>query len=103
MKIVETNIIHSGLEIEDHQSRVLEIESWDKYCDLYRWYEGEAVHQTDVSTGRKYTNVFNNLVGCILPKNATITDLKIDEVHLTCNMTLFNGNMYYKLAYVVEK
>ena len=38
MKIVETNIIYEALTFYDHQTRVLEIPSWEEYCDLYRNY-----------------------------------------------------------------
>lgn len=95
MKIVETNISYSNV-LEDHQSRILEIPSWEEYCDLYRDCDGRA-------TGDKYKCVYNQLLGYVLPKNATIVDLKIDDNHLTCNMTLWNGMPQYKLAFVVEK
>ena len=100
MKIVETNIIYEAMTFYDHQSRVLEIPSWNEYCDLYRNYNGEAVRDEDV----KYKDVFGTLLrGCLLPKNAIIISLKIDDFHLTCNMNLWDGTPQYKLAYIVEK
>ena len=96
MKIVETNISYSSKRLEDHQSRVLEVPSWDEYCDLYRNYNGDY-------NGDKYKSVFNQMIGCVMPKNARITDLRIDEFHLTCHIYLFNGYPQYKLAYILER
>lgn len=96
MKIVETNIIYEALIFHDHQTRVLEIPSWEEYCDLYRNYDGTPV-------GNKYRCVYNQLLGYVLPKNATIMDLKIDDFHLTCDLDLYNGNQHYKFAYVLER
>lgn len=103
MKIVETNIMYEGLTFHDHQSRVLEIPSWEEYCDLYKNYDGNTVYEADIRTKRKYINVYNNLEGCILPKNATIIKLKIDDYHLTCDMNLWDGKPSLKFAYIVEK
>ena len=100
MKIVETNISYSSKRLEDHQSRVLEVPSWEEYCDLYRNYTGEAIRDEDVN----YKNVYNTFLrGCLLPKRATIKNLKIDNFHLTCDMNLWNGTPHYKLAYILEK
>lgn len=95
MKIVETNIIYSESTLCDHQSRVLEIPSWEEYCDLYINYDGSPVGD--------YENVYRQLIGYTLPKGATIIDLLIDDVHLTCNMNLWDGSPQYKLAYVIER
>jgi hypothetical protein len=99
MRIVETNITYKGLTVYDHQSRVLEIPSWKEYCDLFRTYNGEAIRDEDIN----YKNIYNtSLRGLLLPSNVVITNLKIDDYHLTCNMDL-NGIPHYKLAYVIEK
>jgi len=96
MKIVETNITYEGLTFYDHQSRVLELPSWEEYCNLFRNYNGEAV-------GNKYKSVYSNLLGFVLPKNAIITELNIDEFHLTCGMNLWDDTPSHKLAYILEK
>jgi len=96
MKIVETNISYSEKGVEDHQTRVLEISSWEEYCNLYKNYNGDPV-------GDKYKCVFNQMIGYTLPKNATIVDLKIDDFHLTCDMKLWNGYPEYKLVFIVER
>lgn len=95
MKIVETNISYSFAGLEDHQSRVLEIPSWEEYCDLFRNYDGEH-------NGDKYKCMFNQMMGCVMPNNATITDLRIDEFHLTCHIKLSTGFTECKLAYILE-
>jgi hypothetical protein len=95
MKIVETNIIYEGLTFHDHQTRILEVPSWEEYCDLYRNYNGTPV-------GDKYNCVFNGMSGFVLPKNAEIIELKIDDFHLTCDLNLWNGTPHYKLAYVID-
>lgn len=100
MKIVETNISYEGFTFHDHQTRVLEIDSWEDYCNLYRNYNGEAIRDEDV----KFKDVYNTLLkGCVLPKNANIVSLKIDDFHLTCDLDLWNGTPSHKLVYVVEK
>ena len=96
MKIIETNILYNGLTINDHQSRVIEVPSWEEYCNLFIGYDGRA-------TGGDYRDVYNQLTGgCIIPKGVTIVDLIIDDFHLTCNMKR-HGGLQYKLAYVIEK
>jgi hypothetical protein len=96
LKIVETNIIYEGLTFHDHQTRVLEISSWEEYCDLYRNYDGTPV-------GDKYKCVYNEMQGYVLPKNATILGLHIDDFHLTCDLNLWNEAPHYKLAYIIEQ
>lgn len=96
MKIVETNISYSFAGLEDHQSRVLEIPSWNEYCDLFRSYNGEH-------NGDNYKCVFNQMTGCVMPNNAEILYLKINDTRLTCNMKLYNECRQYKLAYILER
>lgn len=96
MKIIETNILYNGLTFHDHQSRVLEIPSWEEYCDLYRNYDGNPV-------GGDYKCVYNQLIGDVLPKGRRIIDLKIDDCHLTCDMDSHDGGQQYKLAYIIGR
>lgn len=96
MKIVETNICYGESTLQDHQARILEIPSWEEYCDLYRNYDGTSV-------GDEYKCVYNPLIGYILPRHATILDLKIDDTHLTCKLNMRDNTPHYKLAYIIEK
>lgn len=100
MTIVETNISYSFAGIEDHQSRVIEILSWEEYCDLYRNYTGKAIRDMDV----KFKDVYNTLInGCLLPRDADILCLTVNDINLTCNFKLWNGNRQYKLAYILKQ
>lgn len=94
--IIETNISYDDKgELYDHQSRVIEVESWKEYCNLYTYYNGDYV-------GDKYKS-YGMLSGCVLPKNATISNLKFDEFHLRCQVKLYNNNIQHKLAYILER
>ena len=94
MKIIETSIIYNDLTLCDHQSRVIEVSSWEEYCSLYLDYDGSPV-------GLDYECIFPQMVGYVLPKDAYIIDLMIEDYRLACNMILPNGENSYKLAYVV--
>jgi hypothetical protein len=94
--IIETNISYDDNgNLCDHQSRVIEVDTWQEYCDLYTYYNGNYV-------GDKYKS-FGMLMGCVLPKNAEISDLKYDGFHLRCKLKLYNGNIQHKLAYILER
>jgi hypothetical protein len=94
--VIETNISYDGNgNLHDHQSRVIEIDTWKEYCDLYTYYNGDYV-------GDKYMS-YGLLSGCVLPKNAEISELEYNEFHLKCKLKLYNGNIQYKLAYILER
>ncbi|MDD2477183.1 MAG: hypothetical protein PHI32_14900 [Dysgonamonadaceae bacterium] len=78
---------------EDHQARITNIESWDEYISLYTTYSGEA-------SGRDYKS---SMMGCVLPKMATIKNLKYNDFHLSCEVVLFNGMITKKLAYLINE
>ena len=105
MKIVETNITHADGEIYDHQSRVLEIPSWEDYCSLFENYDGDAIRDEDLRKGYKYKTLLPvNLMGIIMPKGATINSLHFDDYHLMCKFTTcVSVIQQYKLAYLVDK
>jgi hypothetical protein len=81
IKIIETNLsIHNETgEVMDHQSRIIEAESWDKYVDYYFNY-------IDGFTEMKEFKCLTSLQGRTLPLNAEIKDFKYDEIHLSCNV-----------------
>ena len=44
IEVIETNlIIDENNFIRDHQSRVVEADSWDEYCKAHKNYDGKAV------------------------------------------------------------
>ena len=94
MKIVETNIIYEGLTFYDHQTRVLEIPSWEEYCDLFRNYKGTPA-------GDKYKCIYNQLSGYVLPKNATIENLIYDDFHLSCDVINYEGQITKLFSYLI--
>lgn len=94
MRVIETNLSFDKEWIfKDHQSRITNIESWDKYVSLFTTYTGEA-------SGMDYKS---SMIGCVLPKMATIKNLKYDDFHLSCDVVLFDGMITKKLAYLVNK
>jgi hypothetical protein len=93
IKIIETNLSMDGDIIKDHQSRVIEVESWDEYLDEIKEYK--CVSRLDM---------FYNLNGCTLPKNCRIDKLVYDDFHLSCDVYSFYNNMKTKkLAYKAEE
>lgn len=81
IKIIETNI---SLDIDnlmkDHQSRVIEADSWDEYI---RYYKQNIETNRNESTFKLLTG----LVGSSLPKYGEISELKYDDFHLSCYVT----------------
>ncbi len=89
IEVIETNlIIDENNVIRDHQSRVVEADSWSDYCKVYEEYSGEAVYFKS-----KY------MVGNSIPSNCSISDLKQDKVHLSCTIVHPKGFITKRLAY----
>lgn len=87
MKIIETNIsgdfVGNFTKIIDHQSRVIEADSWEQYVLHY--------YSTDSS-------FFRNKFPYTLPKQCTISRFNWDDYHLSC--IIDNGQfLTYRLAY----
>lgn len=82
-------------KLMDHQSRVLEVPSWQEYVSLFTEYNGKA-------NGRDYKTLHNDLLGCVMPNDAIINELKYDHFHLTCNFNLYDGMEETKLAFLIH-
>ena len=96
VKIIETNISMKDKEIMDHQSRVIEAESWDEYTNYYvSRLIGCVNHNVEFKC-------LTNLVGGTLPRFAEINNLKYDNHHLSCDVFNSEGIQTKKLAYLVE-
>lgn len=88
VEIIETNISFSGdfrsMNIEDHQSRVIESPDWETYVDYY---------------SHSYNEELRKLYPYTLPVwvEMEIFNLKHDEYHLSC---VINNGKYltYRLA-----
>ena len=95
VEVIETNIsIDDYRNIKDYQSRMVQVPSWEEYITLYTKYCG-------IANGRDYKTHNNNLLGCVMPSNATIDNLEYDNFHLKCDIRFFNGSKEIKLAYLI--
>lgn len=82
IEVIETNlIIDENNIIRDHQSRVIEADSWHTYCDAHKNYDGKAVFFKS-----------KVMIGNSIQSNCRISNLKYDEMHLSCNITKLKDN-----------
>ena len=45
VEVIETNIfVDNDNRIYDHQSRIIEVEDWDTYCNAFELYDGRAIY-----------------------------------------------------------
>jgi hypothetical protein len=89
IKVIETNLMLNSINnIEDHQSRVIEVESWESYVAEIK--EGKSVYRK---------SIFGCLDGCSLPEKAQVENLMYDEYHLDCTVIDRHGFISKKLAY----
>lgn len=84
-------IIETTINMKDHQARVVAYDSWEKYCQLYDNYDGNA---TDILNG--------TLIGCVLPKDAKITGLEYNNYHLQCFIKLYDDTWCKRFAYLIS-
>ena len=89
-KIIETNISMKDGQVYDHQSRVVEADSWDEYIEMYEEYDGSPIDRF---------KAISEMIGNSIPKDVEILNLKYDEKHLTCDFKHKDGLIEKKLAY----
>ena len=89
-KIIETNISMKDGQVYDHQSRVVEADSWDEYIEMYEKYDGSPIDRF---------KAISEMIGNSIPKDVEILNLKYDEKHLTCDFKHKDGWIEKKLAY----
>ena len=89
-KIIETNISMKDGQVYDHQSRVVEADSWDEYIEMYEEYDGSPIDRF---------KAISEMIGNSIPKDVEILNLKYDEKHLTCDFKHKDGWIEKKLAY----
>jgi len=78
IKIIETNLSlddNDNDNIIDHQSRVIQVESWEDYINEIK--EG-------ISVFRK--SILGCLSGCTIPKQSRVENLIYDNLHLLCDV-----------------
>ena len=89
-KIIETNISMKDGQVYDHQSRVVEADSWDEYIEMYEEYDGLPIDRF---------KAISEMIGNSIPKDIEILNLKYDEKHLTCDFKHKDGWIEKKLVY----
>ena len=91
IKVIETNLsVNPDNIIMDHQSRVIEVESWESYINEIK--EGRSISRLDR---------YGSVNGCSFPIGCILDNLKFDEFHLSYN-AMRNGQLWGKsLAYKI--
>lgn len=92
VKIIETNlIITTDSKISDHQSRIIEANSWDEYVGAFENYDGKSVEFKSLTS----------MIGNSINRELELHNLKYDDFHLSCD---FSSKAFEtkKLAYLVK-
>lgn len=85
MLIIETTISYDeNKRIEDHQSRIVEVDSWEGYVLEIENNKNKDYHKATIS-------------GCTFPKFSKIYNVTHDENHLSCDV-IGAVHTYKKLA-----
>lgn len=94
-KVIETNISFDSLGGElipkDTQSRVVEVENWDKYVEEIR--EQHQIHRKCI---------IGHLVGVSFPKGATMKTFNANDERLICTFCTYDGKFMMKTAYLCK-
>jgi len=93
IKIIETNLSifthQDGCEIiKDHQSRVIEVESWEDYIEEIK--QSKSVVRN---------SIIGSLHGVTILPEARVENLTYDDFHLNCDVINRFGIMSKKLAF----
>ncbi|MEI2465116.1 hypothetical protein [Niallia taxi] len=92
VKIIETNLSimdWDGEVIADHQSRVIEVSSWQDF--IVEIKEAKTVERP---------SVIGSMHGNSVPRECRVDNLQYDEKHLSCDIIYGNGVKSKKLAYL---
>jgi len=89
IKVIETNLsLDENENILDHQSRVIEVESWDSFIEEIK--NGETICRK---------SILGCLDGCSIPKKSKVENLIYDDIHLSCDVINYLGMKTKKLIY----
>jgi len=81
IKVIETNLsLDNNDNIADHQSRVIEVESWEEFINEIK--ECKTVIRK---------SIYGCLDGCTIPRESKIVNLKYDDIHLSCDVYNYFG------------
>ncbi len=90
VKVIETNLSMKDGKIYDHQSTVVEANTWEDYCKAFKEYDGTAID---------LFNSITSMVGNSIPKDVEILNLTYDDYHLTCDFKHKDSWLEKKLSY----
>lgn len=89
IKVIETNLsLHLNDEIIDHQSRVIEVESWEEFVSEIK--EGRTVNRD------------GTMYGTSVPRQSRIENFKSDDFHLSCDIYNYADIKTKKFAYLIK-
>lgn len=72
VEVIETNlVVDNDNRIYDHQSRIIEVEDWDTYCNAFEKYNGRAIRFKS-----------KQMPGNSIQANRKIKELLYDDYHL---------------------
>lgn len=92
VRIIETNLsLNSAYEVVDHQSRVIEVESWNNY-----------INEIKVAKTVIRPSCIGSMHGATIPHQSKVDDLTYDDFHLSATINR-QGHITKKLAYLVDK
>jgi hypothetical protein len=89
IKVIETNLsLNSDDIIQDFQSRVIEVESWESF-----------INEIEQAKTISRISVMGCLEGASIPREAKVENLIYDDFHLSCDVITRIGFKSKKLAY----
>lgn len=93
IKVIETNLsLKQGCDIMDHQSRVIEVDSWDEYLNEIK--NGECVRRV---------SYLGFMDGVTIPKKCRVFNFVSDDTHASCEVVLWDGTITKKLMYMIRE
>jgi len=91
IKVIETNLsLDDNNNIIDHQSRVIEVESWEDFIDEIK--ESKTIIRN---------SILGCLSGCSIPRESKVVNLKYNDRNLSCDVYNYLGKKGKKLVYRV--
>lgn len=86
VEVIETHlIVNNDNKIYDHQSRIIEVEDWDTYCNTFEKYDGRAIRFKS-----------KQMPGNSIQANRKIKELLYDDHHLSCAIYDDVGDVYVR-------
>lgn len=90
--VIETNIsIDDKGQIADHQSRIIQVESWESYIEEIK--SGETKYRT---------SYLGNLHGRSLPRVYRVDNLVFDDFHMSCDVYNSQDALSKKFSFLVD-